>query len=451
MMADCNELNVEIVTQQCYQLYSKIAQAKSAKAAKKIYYRIHQLAAQLEKKCPKWWSNSAPDLLDILSISAYYDGDYPTSVIIGTYLLEHHPYKNETLFLRYQTNRNYAAKKLFENHHYESYPTEIIKQLTQRFHSTTQLQKSNGQTNGQITGQTTEQITEQTVEQTVEQNTGQNTGQTTGQTNRETNGETNGGTKEAKHISDKVTFTITTCKRPDLFYRTINSFLQCCLDVDLIDRWICIDDNSNENDREEMQKKYPFFEFIWKGPAEKGHVQSMNILRETVKTPYQFHCEDDWSFICPGHYIQMAMEILQTDRTIGQVLINRNYAEFLDHISHRGGHHDQTLSGLQYIRHQYVGDEHDRNKLTQFLGAGHFYWPHFSFRPSLIRREVFDKVGPYHDIIHFEMRYAERYTQARYKSVFFPSIYCIHIGRPTSEWQDPTKPNAYALNGVKQF
>jgi hypothetical protein len=43
-----------------------------------------------------------------------------------------------------------------------------------------------------------------------------------------------------------VTLSITTCKRYDLFEKTINSFLHCCQDIYLITRWICVDDNSSE-------------------------------------------------------------------------------------------------------------------------------------------------------------------------------------------------------------
>ena len=47
-----------------------------------------------------------------------------------------------------------------------------------------------------------------------------------------------------------VTFTITSRKRFDLFERTVNSFLNCCTDLDKIDRWLCVDDNSSEEDRQ---------------------------------------------------------------------------------------------------------------------------------------------------------------------------------------------------------
>ena len=56
-----------------------------------------------------------------------------------------------------------------------------------------------------------------------------------------------------------VTFSITTCKRMDLFEKTMNSFLNCCEDILSIDKWICVDDNSSKEDRQKMEKLYPFF------------------------------------------------------------------------------------------------------------------------------------------------------------------------------------------------
>jgi hypothetical protein len=91
-----------------------------------------------------------------------------------------------------------------------------------------------------------------------------------------------------------ITCTITTCKRLDLFERTMNSFLSMCLDLHLIAQWICIDDTSSQSDREQMQRLYPFLTFIWKSENEKGHAQSMNQLLDRIRTPYVFHLEDDW-------------------------------------------------------------------------------------------------------------------------------------------------------------
>ena len=69
--------------------------------------------------------------------------------------------------------------------------------------------------------------------------------------------------------------------RGDVFL--INSFLNCCQDLHKIDRWICVDDNSSTEDREEMKKLYPFFEFYFKNLDCKGHPQSMNLIRDLTK------------------------------------------------------------------------------------------------------------------------------------------------------------------------
>ena len=49
-----------------------------------------------------------------------------------------------------------------------------------------------------------------------------------------------------------VTCTITTCKRLDTFKKTMNSFINCCEDIDMISYWYCVDDNSSQEDRDEV-------------------------------------------------------------------------------------------------------------------------------------------------------------------------------------------------------
>ena len=51
-----------------------------------------------------------------------------------------------------------------------------------------------------------------------------------------------------------ILLSVTSCKRIDLFKRTVNSFINACTDVSLISEWICVDDNSSKEDRDEIQK-----------------------------------------------------------------------------------------------------------------------------------------------------------------------------------------------------
>lgn len=249
----------------------------------------------------------------------------------------------------------------------------------------------------------------------------------------------------------KITLTMTTCKRLNLFTKTVNSLLNCCTDLHLIDKWFVVDDNSSDEDREIMKKLYPFIDFYFKSPEEKGHPQSMNIILKMVKTPYIFHLEDDWCFFEKRNYISDCLEILNQNENYGQCLVNVNYSETeSDNIL--GGIPLKTPSGLRYFEHDYFGS--DTNSFVKKYGNGSncAYWPHFSFRPSLIRRGVFENLGEFNETVsHFEMDYSYRYMNKGYKSVFLETIYCIHTGRLTSERGDPTKQNAYILNNEAQF
>jgi len=251
-----------------------------------------------------------------------------------------------------------------------------------------------------------------------------------------------------------ITFTITTCKRLSLFLDTINSFLNCCLDIHLIDKWIVIDDNSNEEDRKIMVEKYPFFEFIFKDKKDKGHPRSMNMLLDIVETPYMFHMEDDWKFIEKRNYITECLDVLSTNNTIGQCLINRNYGETSKDNNIPGGFHCITQNGIKYVIHEYC---YNNEQYVEFNKKHNnkpncAYWPHFSFRPSLIRTSIFKNLGKFNEkVSHFEMEYSNRYIQKKYISAFLNGIFCLHTGRLTSEINDETKLNAYKLNDEKQF
>jgi GR25 family glycosyltransferase involved in LPS biosynthesis len=245
-----------------------------------------------------------------------------------------------------------------------------------------------------------------------------------------------------------VTFSITTCKRLNLFTKTMNSFIACCLDRWLISEWICVDDNSTEEDRNKMQELYPFFTFVFKEKENKGHARSMNIIRERVKTPYLLHIEDDWEFFIPRNYLTDALNVLNNSDKIYQCLFNQNYGETAKDIDIQGGFLNRTIDGLPYFIHD---NSHDFiNKYGNVKNCA--YWPHFSFRPSVIKTSIFKELGEYNETAdHFEIDYAKRYANSGKVSAFFPGIHCIHIGRLTSERFDESKQNAYTLNNESQF
>lgn len=244
-----------------------------------------------------------------------------------------------------------------------------------------------------------------------------------------------------------ITFTITTCKRLDLFIRTMDSFLRNCVDPWLIYEFICIDDNSTDEDRETMKTKYPFFRFIFKPPEDKGHWSSMDTLTKEVKTSYMLHMEDDWLFVNKVR-ISDLFEVMEAEDTVKQVAINKNYME-LSSQEVIGGIERWTKDNLRYYIHEHIPQEVFNQKYGPRPNCN--YWPHFTLRPSLIDTSVF-KYLSFRNVLHFEHDFANQYMVYGWKTAFLQGFTCKHIGRLTKDiWKDDGVPNAYQLNGVPQF
>ena len=256
--------------------------------------------------------------------------------------------------------------------------------------------------------------------------------------------------------TDDLTFTITTSRRRELFERTMDALLTNCLDHHLIGRWICIDDGSSPEDRELMQQRYPFFEFIFKDESDRGHAKSMNRLLATVDSDYWLHFEDDWQFVKPGHYITRAIEVLNDNPELIQTVLNRNYAETLKNHDIVGGHmvvsHDKRFC---YRVHDHIDPdspefarifEDNPGRLTNAQ------WPGFSLMPSVLRRRAFDDLGAFNPGAgHFEREMADRALAHGWKTACLDDITMLNIGRLRTDTGPDSPLNAYQLLGVQQF
>ena len=266
---------------------------------------------------------------------------------------------------------------------------------------------------------------------------------------------------------NNVTFTVTTCKRFDLFEKTMNSFINCCADVLNIDRWLVVDDNSSPDDRNKMKELYPFCEFILKTPEQKGHAVSMNMIRSLVTSPYILHMEDDWKFFVKKNYIKPAIEILIRNeinpmdeipsdqdiknKKIAQVLFNKNYTIVPDRPV-LGGYLAKTNNNIVYRIHEHypAGSDVYNKTIAKYKGGTCIYWPHYSLQPSVMSTAIYKDLGPYPSEGFFERKYADIYYSKNYISVFYDSFSCIHIGKQPWDKSNNNQ-NAYELNNVSQF
>ena len=236
-----------------------------------------------------------------------------------------------------------------------------------------------------------------------------------------------------------IILTMTSCKRLDLFTKTVNSILNTWLDLSRVDQFIVIDDNSSYKDRSYMQDTYPFIKFIMKPIALKGHVESMNMIYDILKEKkpsYWIHVEDDFLFFNPISYITLGINGLKELQhfNVKQIMFNRNYIETFDQINMKG---HIPYSNSIYSLHDYKQN-----------GNNCQYWPYFSFRPSIIDVDAILNIGDFtSSMTFFEMEYARKWTNFGYKTAFLNTVTNIHIGKLCNTIGE----NAYSLNDVPQF
>ncbi len=265
---------------------------------------------------------------------------------------------------------------------------------------------------------------------------------------------------EEEKNKNGVIFTVTTCKRFDLFEKTINSLINATLDVEMIQEWLCVDDNSSEEDRELMRERYPFFNFILKGPEEKGHSKSMNLVRDyVIKSGYKYtmHFEDDWQTVAEMEFLRPSIRIMEESPAplgIHQVVHNRQYVQLIRprDIDLKGGIQQYLGDQTRYILHEFhPNGSESQQEFWRRVGGGYSacYWPYYSLNPSVMKSEVYRCLGPFReDVRHFEMDYANRFTNAGFRTAFLDGIFRLHIGKLIGE---EGKKNAYELNELTQF
>jgi len=244
-----------------------------------------------------------------------------------------------------------------------------------------------------------------------------------------------------------IFLSFTSCKRLDLFQQTVNSLLNHCEDISLVEYWYCVDDNSSDEDRAKMKELYPWIEFYYKNTEEKGHRKSMNLIYDKLselKPKYWIHLEDDFLFHHKMPYIILGIEGLfdLSESNVKQIVFNINYGETIK---------DYRISGHTMTEHpNLVLHNHTKDGEMKYLNCQ--YWPNYSFRPAITDVETILSLGNFDSSnTFFEIDYANKWTDAGYKTAFFNRITSRHIGRLTSDRNDDDVKNAYKLNNEDQF
>uniref|UniRef100_A0A6C0EUA7 Glycosyltransferase 2-like domain-containing protein n=1 Tax=viral metagenome TaxID=1070528 RepID=A0A6C0EUA7_9ZZZZ len=118
----------------------------------------------------------------------------------------------------------------------------------------------------------------------------------------------------------KVTVVITSCNRPDLLKKTIDSFLQ--YNTYPIHQWIISEDSGIPNVNSEIMKEHPEFTWII-AENRRGQINSIDEAYSHVTTDYVFHLEEDWETYRDGAILE-SINILETIPNVSAVMCRKH-------------------------------------------------------------------------------------------------------------------------------
>ena len=237
-------------------------------------------------------------------------------------------------------------------------------------------------------------------------------------------------------MKDKMTFVLTSCGRTELLNRTLESFF--LMNTFKLDQYYLVEDSVNEEVYEAIRKKWSKKIELLFNAEKKGQIKSIVDTYKKIKTPYVFHCEDDWIYT-RKKFIEDSLEILKTDEKIIQVwLESKESASRLDIFDY---------GPLETIKNGKIGFR------KVFCKPG-WEWGYFSFRPGVKRLKDYELIGGYGGFTN-ELDLNVKYKSLGYYTVIIenPAVIDIgdddHVSDPTRKW--PTRRKTNAPTGLKRL
>ena len=116
----------------------------------------------------------------------------------------------------------------------------------------------------------------------------------------------------------EVTLFITSCGRPHLLKRTLESFVK--FNTYPIKEAILCEDSGLEGTVDFVKDILHYPIIFCYNPIRIGQMKTIEKYTQLIKTPYVFHLEDDYEFFDSG-FIELSFQIMDSDSKISQVLL----------------------------------------------------------------------------------------------------------------------------------
>ena len=237
-------------------------------------------------------------------------------------------------------------------------------------------------------------------------------------------------------MNEKMSFVLTSCGRVDLLDPSLKSFFK--KNTYKLEKLFLVEDSVDKKTYEHVKKKWSDKLTLIFNKDKKGQIKSIVDVYKKIKTPYVFHCEDDWVYTRKD-FIEDSLKILKNDKKIIQVwLESKKSASRLDIFEY---------GPLEYTKKNKIGFR----KVTCKDG---WEWGHFSFRPGVKRMSDYNLIGGYSKFKN-ELDIGVKYKKLGFYTVIIekPAVEDIgddhHVSDPTRKW--PKRRKTGAPRGLKRL
>lgn len=203
-----------------------------------------------------------------------------------------------------------------------------------------------------------------------------------------------------------ITLCLTIGKRPQELRQTLQGLqaLQALTDFAQV---VAINDFGDEATSQAFQSLCP--QGLLLNPGRQGHHKAVDTLYQHIRTPYVFHCEDDWAFDSLPDWAALK-RLLQARPELTAVCL-RKLQDF-----------QLTPEELARVRF----DEQQGLQLA-YLHPLHEQWHGYTFNPHLARMDTYRALAP------FARFGKERHISRQFRSqgrhvAYLQAGHCQHIG-----------------------
>ena len=173
-----------------------------------------------------------------------------------------------------------------------------------------------------------------------------------------------------------VTLVVTSCGRFDLLRRTLESFDRHN-EIPLREVFIT-EDSGDEAVRDCLPTHWRARTSVFINRPRLGQLPSIDLAYAAVKTPWIFHCEDDWEFYRSG-FIADSRALLEADPQALQVWLRSTAHDLAQHSPYVSRGKRQQYAGIPFYR----------------VYSSKAEWQGFSFNPGLRRLADYQRHAPY--------------------------------------------------------